>query len=156
MFDLNQLLSDGLESSQRDLILATNKVSEIYGLSLSPEDAKELLAVRKDVLRDYDRVELDTSVIDKLVRALSPSPYVEQKDYVFLLSEFIEIFHYTKNQIDDYLSDDEIIEALSELFDQVSRGSVELLVGRELDAFIEEVWNEMLNNEILYGEGGKW
>lgn len=156
MFDLNTMINAGLEKVQEKQILAVNAVSERFGLKLSETEVKAVLEARQLVLKDYDRVEIDASLIEKLIRAFSPSPYIEQADYQKILCELIEIFHYTKNQIDDYLTDDEIVEALAEQFNQLSRGCMELLTGRELDAFIQDIWDEMLNNEILYGGGGQW
>lgn len=149
--DLYMLLATGEEEAGKEKLLALNEVSECYGLRLTQEDAGALIVSRNEVLKAYDRIEWDYSLLEKLIKTFSASAYIQSEDYLQLLTELIEIFHYMKNQTEDYLQDDDIIEMLFKCFEEKAGGSIDLLKARDVEAYLAEVWLEILNKEILRG-----
>ena len=126
-----------IESIAQELML-TNEVSQDFGLSLSPQEARGIVTARESTLKDYDRVELDTEILNKLILSLCTSPYLQQSEYVDTINELHELFHYIKNELDDHIGDDELIEKLSFLFTHVCHGDLELLKGRETERIIRQ------------------
>lgn len=135
---LNLLTSLTMVSTESGLreIACTNDIAVIYGLQLSPEDAREIMIARETTLKDYGRIELDTSITDRIIRSICPSPYLQQREYAHTVMELHELFHYLKNELEDSVGDDELIAELTELYNTACRGDLELLKGRETERII--------------------
>lgn len=128
-----------LKGMLTDEILRTNEVSQKYGLTLSAAEAREIVEARGHVLQSYGRVELDMGVTRKLIGSFCTSPFINQEDYPSTLKELQEIFYYMKNETEDRLGDDELIGILKDFFENDCGGSIELLQGRELEAFARKM-----------------
>ena len=127
-----------LVDSMAQEIMLTNEASQAYGLSLSQQEAKETIIARENTLKEYDRVELDTEILNKLVLAFCSSPYIQQFNYMDTIIELQELFHYIKNEVDDSIGDDALIETLSDLFNHKCHGDLELLQGRVTEKIIRQ------------------
>ena len=125
-----------MKEMQTNEILKVNEKTEKYGLTLTAEDAVEIVEIRNHLLRSYGRVELDMEATKKLIHCFSTSPFINQEDYAASLKELQEIFYYLKNETADEIGDDNLIEVIKDLFDNSCEGSIELLQGRELAAFV--------------------
>jgi len=117
-------------------LLETNELSSSYGLQLTLEDAQELLLARVAVLKDYGRIEVNTEIAEKIITYFCPSPYIQQREYAETLIEIQELFHYIKNEVEDSLGDDELLQKLADLYNNQCQGVMELLKGRETEAII--------------------
>lgn len=104
-----------------------------FGLTLSRQDAIELVKTRTLSLKRYGRVEFGGGVINKIINEFCDSPYISMHNYVETLHELIEIFYFYKNETLDLISDDELIKFMKNSFDGKCRGSLELLKERELN-----------------------
>jgi len=127
-----------MKEIQTNEILQTNEVSKKYGLALTAFEAAEIVEVRNHLLQSYGRVELDMEATRKLIYNFSASPFINQEDYVSALKDLQEIFYYLKNETNDEIGDDNLIEIIKDLLNNTCEGSIELLQGRELDAFIRD------------------
>lgn len=125
-----------MKEIQTNEILQTNEVSKKYGLVLTALDAAEIVEVRNHLLQSYGRVELDMTATRKLIYNFSASPFINQEDYVSALKDLQEIFYYLKNETNDEIGDDNLIEIIKDLLNNSCEGSIELLQGRELEAFV--------------------
>ncbi|MGE5631976.1 MAG: DUF6323 family protein [Caulobacteraceae bacterium] len=135
-------------------MLQTNEESQKNGLTLTTEDAKEIIEARNHTLQSYGRVELDIEVSKKLIRSFCNSPFINQEDYATTLKELQEVFYYMKNETEDKIADDELIEIIRDYFDNYCEGSIELLQGRELEAFARAVRRKnQLTDLFMEGEG---
>ena len=123
-------------------IVACNEETSRYGLMLTQEQAKELIETRNQALADNGRIEFGVGILNKIISGFCDSPYLIQKDYAETLHALVEAFYYFKNESQDELGDDELILLMKDFYDNTCHGSLELLVGREL---------EKLAHNIRYG-----
>lgn len=142
-------LSTFLQENLHNQILEMNTESAQYGLTLTATDAQELIEARHEVLQSFGRVELDIEVIRKLILSFCTSPFITQEDYATILLDLLEVFYYMKNETEDRLSDDQLIEQLKDFFDDDCGGSMELLMGRELEEFARSFRRSNLEKDYL-------
>jgi len=114
-------------------ILKCNDFTLGFGLSLSPQDAIELVETRTSSLKRNGRIEFGGGIIEKIIKEFCDSPYISMHNYAETLHELIEIFYFYKNETLDLISDDELIKFMKNSFYGKCQGSLELLAGRELD-----------------------
>ena len=131
--------SFSLEPAKQQLIKETkelrgaNEFSTKYGLSLSENQIQNLAQKRFEALKDTGRIEFGEGILKKLVYAFCDSPYIHQQNYEETLVELQDAFYYFKNETDDRLSDDELIEYMKDTFDGKAQGSIEYLSGTSLE-----------------------
>ncbi|MEG2117744.1 MAG: DUF6323 family protein, partial [Clostridia bacterium] len=97
------------------------------------------------------RFELGGGIITKIINAFCRSPYITQSNYAQTINELIELFYYFKTETKDKVDDDSLIEFMSNSFDNVCQGSVELLGTRELERVARNInlhrrWDETESN----------
>lgn len=108
-------------------LLQTNEETMKNGLILTVEDAKQILNVRNKALKGCGRIELGFDVTKKLVKVLSSSKFIDQYNYVSTVNDMQETFYYLKNETEDKMSDDALLEMMKDLFEYTCEGSMELL-----------------------------
>lgn len=116
-----------LNETQVNEILQTNEEAKKYGLILTVQDAKEIVEVRNRVLQSYGRIELDIGVTRKFIQSFCTSTFINPEEYVSTLNDLHELFYYLKNETEDEIGDDELIDIIKDFFDNSCRGSMELL-----------------------------
>ena len=104
-----------------------NEVSQRYGLALTDTQILSLVQARFEALQTAGRMELGESLLPRLVYAFCDSPYINQSDYLATLMALQELFYTFKNECDDTLTDDELIEALKNAYNKKAHGSLEYL-----------------------------
>lgn len=127
MEDFFELITTGVQKQQLERILESNKKTEQYGLVLSEEDAKNLMAGRKDSLSETQRVEFGKSILPKIIDYFCDSQYINQDNYPDTLSELQEIFYLYKNETMDDVTDDELLDFMRRQFDEICTGDLEYL-----------------------------
>lgn len=132
MFELMQL-----EQQKKELkrLLSCNEKTESFGLVLTEEEATALMAARHDTLIDQRRVEFGEGILPKIVETFCDSQYLEQEEYADTLAALQEVFYLYKNESEDLLTDDELLEFMKEQFEGVCYGSVEYLEETCLERF---------------------
>lgn len=131
---LNQLLL--LQSEQElSVILKTNDRSKTYGLTLTADDAKDLLVCRKVSLKDYQRVEFGSSILKELIYHFCDSPYLSQDNYLSTLEKLQDIFYQFKNRCNDEITDTELLNFMEEQFNDVCNGDTDYLENTCLERF---------------------
>ena len=113
-------------------VLKTNEESQKYGLVLTATEAHELIESRNQAIRNHGRVELGIEVVQKIITSFCSSSYINGEDYAWTLTELVETFYYMKNEMEDRMSDDELISIMQEFFNNSCKGSLDLLRDREL------------------------
>lgn len=108
-------------------LLQTNEETKKYGLELTLEDSLQIINTRNKVLKNYGRIELSFEVTKKLIEGFASSAFINDKNYVEILNELQETFYYLKNETEDKLGDDILIELMKDLFENSCEGSIELL-----------------------------
>lgn len=122
-------------------IIQCNDFTTKYGLSLTEQQAMELVETRNQVLSANGRVEFSGGIIHKIIQEFCDSPYITKGNYVTTIQELIEIFYYYKNETEDLVSDDDLIYFMGNAFNHKCQGSLELLSGRELDKMTTRLRN---------------
>ncbi|WRS26654.1 DUF6323 family protein [Oscillospiraceae bacterium MB08-C2-2] len=110
-----------------------NSLSRHYGLLLTEKQMLQLTEHRFQTLKATGRTEFGEGILKKLVTAFCDSPYITQRNYEETLGELQSIFYYFKNESEDTLSDDELIEAMKSVFGGKAQGSLDYLEGTALE-----------------------
>lgn len=138
--NLYELLIREKETEELRVIEACNeKTGGRFGLSLSKEQARELIAGRNASLKKYRRVEFGKGILDKLIYTFCDSQFIEQAHYAEILEELQDIFYQFKNESMDRVTDDELLEFMREQFETVCFGDLEYLRGTCLERFSRAV-----------------
>lgn len=120
-------------------VLETNCYTQKYGLVLRKEDAALLAQERANVLRAERRVEFGQSIMPKIIYTFCDSSYVDQDNYCDSLARLQEIFYQYKNEMEDEITDDELLEFMREQFENVCYGDFGYLEGTCLDIFAQAI-----------------
>ncbi|WP_227450421.1 DUF6323 family protein [Clostridioides sp. ES-S-0108-01] len=128
-------INRNLREIERNELLETNIESRYYGLTLSESDVKDIITSRNDTLKGYGRIELDIKVTKQLIENIYTSQFTNMDDYLETINDMQEIFYYLKNETDDKICDDEIIERLYELYEKFA-GNIDNVKG-EVDEFVK-------------------
>ena len=112
---------------------ACNELSERFGLLLSDEQMHAVARKRMEALQETGRIEFGNGIIKQLVYAFCDSPYITRENYAETLESLIDSFYYFKNESEDMISDDELIQFMKNRFDTVCQGSLEYLEGTTLE-----------------------
>lgn len=132
-FELIPFSSNIIQLQAASEIVKRNELTSRFGLTLSREQAAELVETRASSLRGAGRIEFGGGVIEKLIEAFCDSPYLTAQNYAQSLHELVEAFYYFKNETLDLMTDDDLIKFMKTAFDGVCHGSLDLLTGRELE-----------------------
>lgn len=109
-----------------EIIFKKNELLELKEIKLTEKQKLELIENKNQNLKNLGRVEFGESTLKKIINKFIDSPYIDEDDIVFELSELTNIFYLYRSEINN-LSDDEIIEYMKESFNEIYNGSLELL-----------------------------
>ncbi|MEM1483756.1 DUF6323 family protein [Oscillospiraceae bacterium PP1C4] len=138
---MSLLFHDGGALSRQDAneLLHTNDVTCQFGLALTRDDALALIDSRNSALVNNGRVEIGSSVLERIILKFCDSPYLCEYNYTDTIGALAELFYYMKNETLDLLTDDELIQRMRSFFDGSAGGSLDLLAGRELDLMARSI-----------------
>lgn len=149
MFDLkmisniNTILINNQETAV-NAILELNKTTEKYDLILTKEQAVDLVNNRNNILKEYGRIELGGGIFEKLIYEFCDSPYLYKEEYLEILEELANIFYEYREEFDEKLTDEQIIQYMKKKFDTTCNGSLELLAYKEFE-YLKEHLKEFVN-----------
>ena len=113
--------------NQLEKVVKCNEVTEKFGLKLSNSQAIELLEHRQEILAREQRVEFNEGILNQLIFVFCDSPFIIQENYVETIEGLQEIFYNFKNQYEDRVSDDELLDFMKDYFDGECQGSLDYL-----------------------------
>lgn len=116
-----------------------NDFTEKYGLQLSEEQINALAEHRKDTLESSGRIEFGGGVMQKIIMEFADSPYLYQDIYTEALMGLQECFYYFKNETEEEVTDDELIQFMKKQFDDECQGSLEYLRSSILENYSRDV-----------------
>lgn len=145
---LSSLMNTVSIQQQTNELLACNKVTASYGLTLTRQQAAALITTRTEVLKSTGRIEFSGGIAGDLVLAFCDSPYISQENYEDTLHQLIELFYSFKNETSDQVSDADLIEYMKNAFNGPCSGSMELLADRELPALAQKTNNNRFTDII--------
>lgn len=142
-----------MTQTQMKQVQDTNTYTEKYGLVLSREDTELLIAERQNVLRKERRVEFGQSILPKIIYVFCDSAYLMQENYVDSLVRLQEIFYLYKNEMEDEITDEELLNFMKEQFENVCYGDFDYLEGTCLDLFAQAIRAGYDGYQRLEGRG---
>lgn len=136
MFNLMILKNQEKEAAA---LIACNDETEKYGLKLTPKEAKELVVSRSESLMEHKRIEFSSGIMEKLIYNFCDSQYIVQDNYAQTLMELQDIFYLYKNESEDKLTDEELINFMKEQFETVCTGDTDYLSDTCLERFAQAI-----------------
>ena len=131
---LNQLLKSNIELSK-------------YGLVLTVVELQQLLETRDNLLFNLGRVETGIEVTQRLLENFAASPFLNQENYLNILSELHEIFYYFKNELEEEFSDQLLLQMMQDWFNNSCTGATELLKS-SLEEFTLKQRKELIKQDF--------
>lgn len=146
------------QKNQLEKVIETNKTTEQFGLVLSEQDAKLILEERKDTLQKQKRVEFGEGIVPKIIYEFCDSNYIDQNNYVDTIIRLQEIFYLYKNEMQDEITDDELLHLMKEQFELICFGDLDYLEGTFLANFAQAIraGYDGYKNSDGYGEYSKF
>lgn len=117
----------------------TNQYTMQFGLELSKEDTEILLAEKSNTLKAERRVEFGQSILPQIIYVFCDSAYISQVNYTETLIRLQEIFYMYKNEMQDEITDEELLNFMKEQFETVCCGDLDYLEGTCLDIFAQAI-----------------
>ncbi|HPF44247.1 MAG TPA: DUF6323 family protein [Syntrophomonadaceae bacterium] len=131
-----------------------NQFTKEYGLSLTEQQIIDVTERRFAALRDTGRIEFGQGILTRLLKAFCNSPYIMQDDYEETILVLQDCFYYFKNESEDRISDDELIEFMKNRFDGICQGSLEYLAGTSLEELCRNTrYGYEVDETDIYGRG---
>ncbi len=127
------------QQNQLGKVVETNRITQKYGLTLSKEEAQLLLSERSFALREQKRVEFGEGITPKIIYEFCDSDFIDQNNYVQTMIRLQEIFYLYKNEMQDEISDDELLHFMKEQFEEKCFGDLDYLEGTCLLIFSQAV-----------------
>lgn len=127
------------KSNQLVKVMETNQNTERFGLALTEKDAQLILNERKNVLREQKRVEFGEGIVPKIIYEFYDSNYIDQNNYVSTIIRLQEIFYLYKNEMQDEITDDELLHLMKEQFEIICFGDLDYLESTCLANFAEAI-----------------
>lgn len=120
-------------------VIKTNEITGQFGLSLTEQDAKLILEERKNSLTEQRRIEFGEGVTAKIIYEFCDSAYIHQSNYVDTIIRLQEIFYLYKNEMQDKITDDELLHLMKEQFENLCFGDLDYLERTCLANFAEAI-----------------
>lgn len=115
------------QQTQLDKVLETTQNTLQFGLTLSRQDAELILQEHGKTLREQKRVEFGTGITPKIIYEFCDSAYINQDNYVEMIIRLQSIFYLFKNEMQDAITDDELLHFMKEQFEGICFGDTEYL-----------------------------
>jgi uncharacterized protein DUF6323 len=138
LFNFNKLT---ITITKQDVnkLLECNTITQQYGLQLTKQDALILAQNRVDALKINGRIEFNGGITEPLSYSFCDSAFINKLNYVDVILELTQIFYYYKNECNDELSDEELMEFMKFSFNGKCQGSLELLKSKALALMLDNL-----------------
>ena len=84
-------------------------------------------------------MEFGESLLPRIIYTFCDSSYISQDEYVDTLVRLQEIFYLYKNEMQDEITDEELLNFMKEQFETVCFGDLQYLEGTCLDLFAQAI-----------------
>lgn len=138
-YDMFELAESARQKKELTKLVVCNDKTEQFGLTMTEQEANELIVCRNESLKRYNRVEFGNGILDRLVYEFCDSQYIDQQNYVQILKRLQDIFYEFKNESQEQLTDDELITAMRKLFEEECGGDLDYLEESILPEFMSEI-----------------
>ncbi len=127
------------QQNQLEKVMRTNQKTERFHLSLTEQDAKVILEERKNSLSEQKRIEFGEGIATKIIYEFCDSDYIDQSNYVETIVRLQEIFYQYKNEMQDEITDDELLHLMKEQFETICFGDLDYLESTCLANFAQAI-----------------
>lgn len=127
-------------------IMTCNNITKEYGLKLNYDDAVEIAEERNNALLKNGRIEFNGQIINMIINKFCDSPFISQYNYKDTICTLVDIFYEYKNESDDIISDEDLINFMCDKFNNECSGSLELLEGKYLYEEADKARKSSLNS----------
>lgn len=134
-------------------IIDTNQAAEKYGLFLSEGEAGLILEERCNALKEQKRVEFGEGITPQIIYEFCDSSFIDQYNYVDTIIRLQEIFYLYKNEMQDEITDAELLHFMKEQFEDICYGDLDYLEGTCLTIFSQAVRAGYRNYKDSQGYG---
>lgn len=138
MFDIRKIANELVMEEKVTDILKCNDVSSRYGIILNESDAKELIAIRQETIKDVGLIEFRSSIVEEVILAFCDSQFITKYDYLEVLSQLVEIFYYYRMEVNELMSDEDIIKYMKLAFEGPCQGSLDYLSDHQLWKLLDD------------------
>ena len=115
------------QEKKLDKLTETNKTAERFGLVLSRQEALMIAEEEKNILKEQRRIEMGAGIAARIIYEFCDSAYIEQSSYVETVIRLQEIFYLYKNEMNDEITDEELLHLMREQFDKLCFGDLDYL-----------------------------
>ncbi len=109
-----------------------DRTTDDYALILTEAEMQAVAVSHTESLERTGRIEVMGGLVSKITEAFCTSPYFSQNDFADGLCRLIEAFYQTKNDCEDLIGDDELIEFMVTNFNNVYGGDLNALIENAL------------------------
>lgn len=127
------------QQNQLAKVLETNQYTSRYGLILSEEEARLIVAERGQALREQRRVEFGRGISENIIFEFCDSEFIQPEHYAETIIRLQEIFYLYKNEMMDEITDDELLHLMKEQFETLCFGDLDYLEGTCLELFAQAI-----------------
>lgn len=127
------------QQNQLAKVVETNQATEQFGLRLTEQDAELILQERTKALQEQKRVEFGEGIAPKIIYEFCDSNYIDQSNYVDTIVRLQEIFYLYKNEMQDEISDDELLHLMKEQYETLCFGDLDYLESTCLANFAQAI-----------------
>lgn len=138
MFDIRKIANELVMEEKVTDILKCNDVSSRYGIILNEGDAKELIAIRQETIKDVGLIEFRSSIVEEVILAFCDNQFITKYDYLEVLSQLVEIFYYYRMEVNELMSDEDIIKYMKLAFEGPCQGSLDYLSDHQLWKLLDD------------------
>ena len=123
----------------QNALMTANKRTAKYGIVLTESQAMEIAQTYCTSLKENRIVEVGCQGVTKLIEAFAASSYVYADNYADVIEEMTEAFYHIKREAPIETNDNAVIAAMVDFFDNVSHGSLDLFLGRDLEILMRYI-----------------
>jgi hypothetical protein len=120
-------------------VLECNKATEKHRLVLSQEEANNLVCACKNSLGENGRIEFGEGILPKIIYQFCDSQFINQDNYTDTLTRLQEIFYLYKNEAQDELTDDELLDFMKKQYEEICFGDLDYLENTCLERYARSV-----------------
>lgn len=127
------------QQNQLEKVMEANQTTERFGLALTRQEARLILEERRNALAEQKRIEFGQGIVAKIIYEFCDSDFIDQSNYVNTIIRLQSIFYLYKNEMQDEITDDELLHLMKEQFEQICFGDLDYLEGTCLAHFSQAI-----------------
>lgn len=139
MFVYKNIIPLFQKQNMLEKVIETNQITQQFGLILCEQEVELILEERNNTLREQKRVEFGITIITKIIYEFCDSDFITSDNYVETIIRLQEIFYLYKNEMNDEITDDELLHFMKEQFEMICFGDLDYLEGTCLNNFAQAI-----------------